>query len=789
MEIKEFLKEKTVLLDGGMGTLLQAKGLKSGELPEEWNITHPDVLTSIHLEYLNAGSDVITANTFGANSLKFNDEKLEEIIRLAIENAKKAIELSKKENKFTALDIGPTGRLLKPFGDLDFEDAVSIFKKTAALGEKYGADLVIIETMNDLYEAKAAVIAVKEATNLPFIVSNAYSENGKLITGASVNEVVTVMESLSADAVGMNCSFGPEKMLEIAKEMVKISKIPVVFMPNAGLPKIENGKTVFDVSPERYEKEVKKALETGVRIVGGCCGTTPEYIARLRALVDENIPCEIKTEEKCAVCSGTKTVIIGNKPVIIGERINPTGKKRFRQALVEHDIAYVLEEGIKQQQKGADILDVNVGIPDIDEKTLVKEVVSELQGVSELPLQIDTSNIEAMENALRIYNGKPLINSVNGKEESMNAIFPLVKKYGGVLVCLTLDENGIPETAEGRFEIAKKIYNRAKEFGISENDLIFDTLCMTLSTNKLSAKITVDALKLIKEKLNARTVLGISNISYGLPDREKVNAEFLSFALNEGLSAAIINPFSEPVYEVINKFNGKREENINITDFAEKVIEASYKTDEADDGSLETYILRGQKIAAARKIKELLATKEALNIINEEIIPALDKVGNLYEEGKIYLPQLLMSAETAKAAFEIIKEKMVKETNAALKKGKFVLATVKGDIHDIGKNIVKLILENYGYDVIDLGKDVSPEIILNKVKEERADFCGLSALMTTTVPAMEQTVLILKKEAPWCKIVVGGAVLNEEYAEKMKADKYCKDALSAVKFADKVLEY
>ncbi len=784
MTIRELLHHQIVLLDGAMGTELQARGLALGEMPEKWNLTHRDDIVDIHRAYLAAGSDVITANTFGANTLKFSLVELEEIIYAALDNAKAAIRSHGDPNRFIALDIGPTGKLLKPFGDLDFEDAVEIFKTTARLGEKYGADLILIETMNDLAETRAAIIAAKEATTLPVFVSNAYSENGKLMTGASVLEVVNTLEGLGVDVIGANCSFGPKELGSALSDMLAVASTPTLFMPNAGLPKIMNGRTVYDVSPAAFADEVAALVARGVRVVGGCCGTTPAHIAAVKACIAGMSPVPVQNNRATRVSSGVKTVTIGNAPVMIGERINPTGKKRFKQALVERDIAYVLQEGINQEAAGAHILDVNVGIPDVDEPSLLPDVIAELQAVVELPLQIDTSNPIAMERALRRYNGRALINSVNGKEESMSAVFPLVKKYGGVVVCLTLDENGIPATAEGRYAIAKRIYDTAVGYGIHPTDLIFDTLCMTISTDPTAAEVTTDALKLVKERLGVHTVLGISNVSFGLPDREAVNARFLSYALECGLSCAIINPHSPPVANAFRTFTGGISSGgEDITAFAERVISDSMETDDAGDG-IQNYILHGQKVASANAVRELLTTKEPLAVVNEEIIPALDHVGKLYETGKIYLPQLLMSAEAAKASFEVIKESMA--TTAGASKGRFVLATVHGDIHDIGKNIVKLLLENYGFDVIDLGRDVPAEAIVDKVVETHAMVCGLSALMTTTVPSMEATIALLRERAPWCRVVVGGAVLNEEYAAKMGADHYAKDALATVRFAEGV---
>lgn len=794
MNFSEYLKSNIVYLDGGMGTLLQANGLQPGEHPEKWNISHPEIITDIHKSYFNSGSNVVCTNTFGANSLKFDDTELEEIIKSAICNAKKAKELANDTHeKFIALDIGPTGKLLKPLGDLDFEDAVTIFSKTVKLGVKYGVDLVLIETMNDSYETKAALLAVKENCQLPVLVSNAYNEDGKLMTGATPPAMVALLEGMGATAIGANCSLGPKQLTKVAEELLENASVPVILKPNAGLPEVKNGKTTFNVTPEEFSEDVTKLLKKGLRVVGGCCGTTPDYIKALTEKAKDLKPIETKNKNLTVVSSYTKAVKFLNSPILIGERINPTGKKRFKQALIENDISYILNEGVSQQEKGVHILDVNVGLPDIDEVTMLKNTVCELQAVIDLPLQIDTADISAMENALRIYNGKALINSVNGKEESMKAIFPLVKKYGGVVVALTLDENGIPETSEGRIEIAKNILKVAKEYGIEKNNIIFDTLAMTISADQKAANETLKALNVIKNELGCHTSLGVSNVSFGLPNRDVINSVFFSLALENGLSGAIMNPYSTEMMKTYYTFKALKglDENcadyISVADsFTSTVIDNKKGTASATENNssqLMTAVIKGFKESASEITKELLKTKEPLEIVNGEIIPALNEVGIGFENKTIYLPQLLMSAESAKCAFEVIKSFM-QSGEKAKSKDTFVIATVKGDIHDIGKNIVKLLLENYGFDVIDLGKDVPPETVVQAVIETNAKLVGLSALMTTTVPAMEETIKLLRKEAPWCKVVVGGAVLTQEYADKIGADKYAKDAMETVRFAE-----
>lgn len=796
MSFKEFLKENLVLLDGGMGTLLQAKGLRAGEHPERWNITRPEVIRDIHKSYFDAGSNVVCTNTFGANCLKFSADELEEIVAKAVENAKnaRALSISAKE-KFVALDIGPSGKLLRPLGDLDFEDAVEVFAKTVRLGVKYGVDLILIETMNDSLETKAALLAAKENSTLPVIVTNAYGEDGKLMTGASPAAMVALLEGMGADAIGANCSLGPRQLRGVAVELLKNASVPVVLKPNAGLPRVENGKTVFDITPDEFAEEVANLFKTGLRTAGGCCGTTPEYIEKLNEKIGGLSPLPLKDKGLTVVSSYTHAVEFGKSPVLIGERINPTGKKRFKQALLDKDIDYILTEGVNQQEKGVHILDVNVGLPGIDEKEMLSTAVFELQTVTDLPLQIDTADTAAMEAALRRYNGKAMINSVNGKKESMEAVFPLVKKYGGVVVALTLDERGIPDTAEERFEIAKKILKVADDYGIDKKDIIFDTLAMTVSADKNAARVTLNALRRIKEELGCHTSLGVSNVSFGLPVRDAVNGVFFAMALENGLSAAIMNPYSADMmktYYAFRALSGLDEncaeyisaaESFNIATAVPQTVKD--KSTEEFSSELQRAIIKGFKERAGEVTRELIKSTEPLDIVNNEVIPALNIVGEGFEKNKIYLPQLLMSAEAAKSAFEVIKVGLGgKKTET---KGDFIIATVKGDVHDIGKNIVKLLLENYGFRVTDLGKDVPPEKIVEKTIELGAPLVGLSALMTTTVPAMEETIRLLREKAPFCKIVVGGAVLTKEYADKIGADRYAKDALDTVRYAEEVI--
>ena len=791
MNFREFLNNNNVILDGGMGTLLQQKGLKPGELPERWNLTHADVITSIHKAYFDAGSNVVCANTFGANALKFSDEKLEEIIKAALENAKNAVSGA---NQFVALDVGPTGKLLKPLGDLDFEDAVTVFAKTVGLGVKYGADLIIIETMNDSYETKAALLAAKENSTLPVIVTNAYGEDGKLMTGACPAAMAALLEGMGADAIGANCSLGPRQLMSVAETLLENASVPVVMKPNAGLPKSADGKTVFDVTAEEFAADLALLMEKGVRVVGGCCGTTPDYIRALTAQT-KNLPVKPVTEKNItAVSSYTHAVHFAETPILIGERINPTGKKRFKQALKENDMDYILTEGVNQQEKGVHILDVNVGLPEIDETKMLQQAVCQLQAVCDLPLQIDTASISAMAAALRRYNGKAMVNSVSGKQESMDAIFPLVKKYGGLVVALTLDDNGIPETAEGRVQVAKNILQTAEKYGIKKKDIIFDPLAMTISADTRSAGVTLEALGRIRQELGCRTSLGVSNVSFGLPNRDAVNGTFFALALENGLSAAIMNPYSADMMKVYYAYNALRNLDENCTryiaqadTFTTITTAPAAKSAEECKSELQRAIIKGFKDKAGEITVTLLSHMQPLDIVNGEIIPALDQVGQGFEKKTMYLPQLLMSAEAAKAAFEAIKSHMASAGSQDAVNGAVVLATVHGDIHDIGKNIVKLLLENYGFAVTDLGKDVPPETIAEAVIALHAPLCGLSALMTTTVPAMEKTIRLLQEKAPWCKTVVGGAVLTQQYADVIGADKYAKDAMETVRYAKEVI--
>ena len=789
MNIRDFIKNNIVYLDGGMGTLLQKSGLQPGELPERWNISHPEVIKEIHKSYYDSGSNIVNTNTFGANSLKFGTDELSEIIYHAVKNADEARKASSgNQEKFIALDVGPTGKLLKPLGDLDFEDAVKAFAEVISLGVKYGVDLITIETMNDSYETKAAVLAAKENSDLPIIVTNAYGENGRLMTGADPAVMAAMLEGMGVDAIGANCSLGPKQLMGVMDELLKYCSVPVAFKPNAGLPKSDGKVTYYDVDAEEFAQDIKLAVANGVRIVGGCCGTTPEYIKKVCELTRDMRPKEIEKKTYSVCTSYNKAVFFGEKPILIGERINPTGKKRFKQALLENDIGYILQEAVNQQAKGVHVLDVNVGLPGIDEAQMLTNSVCELQCVTDLPLQIDSSDPVAMESALRRYNGKAMINSVNGKEENLNAIFPLVKKYGGFVVALTLDEKGIPSTVDGRMKIARKILLTAALYGINKKDIIFDPLAMTVSADKMSAVTTLETVKKITEQLGCNTSLGVSNVSFGLPSRDLVNAAFFTTAMENGLSAAIMNPYSERMMEAYYSFNVVKGLDENCMDFINFASQQEVQPTAKQESSLtlKEAIEKGLKEKASEITTAMLGNSAPLDIVNAHVIPALDNVGKRFEEKKLFLPQLLMSAEAAKASFEVIKATMSAD-GSSVKKGSIVIATVHGDIHDIGKNIVKLLLENYGYNVIDLGKNVPPETVLRAVTDNHAPLVGLSALMTTTVPAMEETVKLIKENAPWCKTVVGGAVLTQDYADKIGADKYAADAMETVRFAESVI--
>ena len=789
MNIKEYMKNNLLFLDGAMGTLLYSEGLSSDVPSEEFNIIAPQVVTEIHKAYYDAGCNVVSANTFGVNAMKYSEDKMRELISSAFNNSFIAKNTSAgKQEKFIAFDIGPLGKLLKPYGAVDFNDAVEYFARAVRIASEFAFDLILIETMNDSYETKAAVLAAKENSSLPVFVTNAYGLDEKLVTGASPEVMACMLEGLGADAIGANCSYGPDKTLPVIKRLLGYTSLPVIMKPNAGLPVFENGNSYYNMTAEDFALSINEAVDSGVSIVGGCCGTTPEMLKATIDFLKEKTISPRKTVKRSVVCSWSKTVELDSVPKLIGERINPTGKKRFKQALVENDIDYILSEGLGQQDKGVHILDVNVGLAGIDEKSLLPQTVSALQAVCDLPLQLDSADAEALENAMRIYNGKPLINSVNGKADSMKSIFPLVKKYGGCVVALTLDENGIPETADERIEIARKILAVASSYGIGSESIIFDPLTMTVSTDVNNSSVTLECVRRISQELGCRTVLGVSNVSFGLPQRDKINSAFFVQALSGGLTAAIMNPYSDKMLDAYYSFCA-----LNGLDAAFERYIAYCETDESigineinslsKEEELVEVIFRGRKERAAELTSELLSKYEPMHIISEFIIPALDKTGACFEQGRLFLPQLLISADAASSAFEVIKSS---SEGMQADKCRVILATVEGDIHDIGKNIVKLLLENYGFDVIDLGKDVKPQVILDNIVDYNVPLVGLSALMTTTLEAMKNTVRLIKEVKPDCRVFVGGAVVTEEFAKSIKADRYTKDAMESVRYADEV---
>ena len=796
MGLRERLGKEWLFCDGGTGSILQKMGLKGGELPETWNLTRPDDIRSLNRGYFEAGSNIVNTNTFGANRFKFDN--VSDIVKAGVwlcQEARK--EAGREDDAYVAIDVGPTGKLLEPMGDLAFNDAVDIFAEIIKAGYEAGGDLVLIETMSDSYEAKAAVVAAHEVCDLPVIVTTIYDESGKLLTGGSVEGTVAMLEGLKVDAIGINCGFGPKQMLPIAERLVACCSLPIVVNPNAGLPRTENGATVYDVDPEEFSQVMEEIAKLGVHVMGGCCGTTPDHISRMIGKVKQ-VPFTPPVEKQTTyVTSFADCVKIGRKPVIVGERINPTGKKKLQQALRDNNIDYILTEALKQEEAGAHVLDVNVGLPEINEPEMMESVILKIQSVTNLPLQIDTTNIEALERGMRIYNGKPMINSVNGKEENIKAVMPLVAKYGGVLVALPLNESGIPATSDGRIEIARRIYEAADSYGIPRKDIVIDGLAMTISSDPESAIATLDTVRRVRDEFSGHSILGVSNISFGLPARELVNSHFLTMAMQNGLSCAIINPCNGPMMASYRSYNALMNLDPNLGEFINaykdyvagtSASSGSAKTSSASSGAVLTLaeaIERGVTGRASEAMKEALDSgRDSLEIINSELIPALDRVGKGFEAGTVFLPQLLMSADAAKAAFAVVKEAMADKPRNT--KGQVILATVKGDIHDIGKNIVKVMLENYGYDVIDLGKDVPPEVIVDCAIENNIRVVGLSALMTTTVASMEETIKLLREKKPGTKVVVGGAVMTPEYADKIGADAYAKDAMATVRYCDSV---
>ena len=798
--ITELIRERRVYFDGGMGSMIQALGLQPGEEPSLWNLEHPEKIASIHRQYFEAGCDVVFTNTFGINRTKF--ENYDELIRAGVKIARAEADRF-DEDKYVALDIGPLGQLLEPLGKLPFEEALEIYADTVRAAEGAGADLIIIETMNDAHETKAAVLAAKENSSLPVFVSNVFDSTGRMMTGGTPGAMAALLEGLRVDAVGMNCSLGPDHMVKTVEEYAKYTSLPLLVMPNAGLPKVVDGRTVYSFGPEIFSDYMVQIAEKGGCILGGCCGTTPEYI-RQTIEKTKDLPYRLPEDKGMTLVSSyTHHLEIGDDPVLIGERINPTGKKKLKEALRAGDMEYILNEGLKQADSGVHALDVNVGLPEIDEPAMIYEAVKALQAVTDLPLQIDTSDPVALEKAMRIYNGKPLVNSVNGKQAVMDKVFPLIQKYGGAVVALTIGEEGIPEGAEGRLKIALDIIREAEKYGIPKKDIIVDPLAMAISSIQSSANTALEVVRELNRQ-GVRTIMGVSNISFGLPKRDLINSVFFANAMSAGLNCAIMNPFSVPMMDAYHAFRALSAKDLNCLDYIKyteermepspSLVTAETKpspggeggsrrlTDEGSQNGLKQAIVSGMTEKAVRLTAELLDTAEPLEIIGGHIVPALDEVGKAFEAGKIYLPQLLMSADSAAGAFEKVKEKLPASDED---RGRMViLATVQGDVHDIGKNIVKVLLQSYGFYVMDLGKDVAPETIRDAALENGCKLVGLSALMTTTVPAMEETIKLIREADPAIKVMVGGAVLTQEYADKIGADRYSPDAMDAVRYAE-----
>lgn len=782
MDIQKLLQQGILIFDGAMGTMLQNNGLPTGELPEKYNITHPEVVRKIHTEYVQAGSQVISTNTFQANPLKIKGEiSFQEAIVSGVSLAKLA------GAPYVALDIGPLGQLMEPMGTLSFEEAYQLFAQQMIVGEQAGADCILLETFSDLLEMKAAILAAKENTSLPVLCSLTYQQDGRTFLGCDPLTATLTLQGLGIDAFGVNCSLGPYELTGIVEKILEYSQIPVMVQANAGLPRIEGERTLYDITATEYGEAVGKLIEMGVGIVGGCCGTTPEYIRQLHQRYSNHSYVPPVPRLVTGVTSGSQSVILDDGIAVIGERINPTGKKKLKEALRNNQLDYVVGEAIDQTEAGSDILDVNVGLPEIDEPAVLCKVIQAVQSVSGLPLQIDSSDPTAIEAGVRVYNGRPLINSVNGKQESMQRIFPIAKKYGAAVVCLTLDETGIPATAEGRFQIAKKILDTAISYGLRKEDLVIDCLVLTASAQQEQVLETLKAIQLVKRELNLKTVLGVSNVSFGLPSREILNATFLAAAFGVGLDAPIMNPLSTRYMEVVDAYrvlNGKdkdAQQYLKKHSGQQQVLPQS-----TSQLNLQTMILQGRKDESGQKVAQMLGEGiPALQIIDYEFVPALNLVGERFEKGSLFLPQLMQSAEAVKAGFEVIKDQMRNQGEQRQYKGKILLATVEGDIHDIGKNIVKMILENYSYQVIDLGKDVPIEKVVQTIRDENIKLAGLSALMTTTVKSMKATISAAKEAGLDCSFMVGGAVLNPEYADFVGADYYAGDAMESVSIANR----
>ena len=789
MDFREFLKENIVIFDGAMGTMMQRMGLQAGELPELLNMTHPEIIRDIHRQYVEAGSHVVSTNTFQASEYKLKDcgYTVEEIISRAVTLAKES------GARFTALDVGPVGQLMEPLGPLTFEEAYEMFRRQMAAGEKAGANLIIVETMSDIYEVKAALLAAREHTSLPVILSLTYQADGRTFTGTDPVTATLALQGMEPDALGLNCSMGPRELLPIAEKILRYSKLPVIIQANAGLPEIIDEETVYTITPKEYVKSVTDMLDLGVGIIGGCCGTDPEFIRQIQQAAQGRKPIPPHPEKCSAVTSATRTVFLDHRITVIGERINPTGKPKLKEALRENRIEYILNEAIDQAKHGADVLDINVGLPELNEPEVIRQTVKSVQEICSLPLQIDSADPKAIEAGLRACNGRAMVNSVNGKKESMEAIFPLVKKYGALVVGLTLDEDGIPETAEGRYAIAEKIVHTAGAYGIPKEDILIDCLTLTASAQQQAVLATLEGIRLVKERLGVKTVLGVSNVSFGLPNRPLLNSIFLTAAMGAGLDAPILNPMSEEMMRAVETFRVFNCQDPGAARYIDKYSDVRIETKTPEKKSaagafdaLMELIIDGLKEETADQVRLLLETCSPLDIIDQGFVPALNQVGDGFETGEVFLPSLMMSAEAVKAGFDVIKAARKPEDETS-SKGKVVVATVQGDIHDIGKNIAKMLLENYGYEVIDLGRDVPIQKVVEAVREHQAKLVGLSALMTTTVKNMKSTIAAIREAGLDCRIMVGGAVLNPEYAQFVGADYFVKDAREGVETAKKVL--
>ena len=798
MELKARLGKEVILFDGAMGTVLQQRGLKAGDVPEKLNIEKSKEIVEIHKSYLKAGAEILTTNTFGANALKMEeiDYSVEEVISAAVENARRAVVESGIEAA-VALDMGPLGELLEPMGSLTFDEAYNLYQQQVLVGVEAGADLIHIETIADLYEARAAVLAAKENSNLPVFCTLTFEEDGRTFTGGSIRSMISVLEGLGVDGIGLNCSLGPEKLEPLVEEVLQYSKLPVILQANAGLPVMENGETVFKISPAEYFKPLARLYEKGLAVIGGCCGTNEEFISLIAENLKNKKVKEREVIKESLVCSPSQSVDLAGVNVV-GERINPTGKAAFKDALRNGDLDYILKVAVEEVDAGANILDVNIGLPDIDEKEIMVRLIKELQGILDVPLQIDSSDPEVIEAALRYYNGTAIVNSVNGEAEVLEKTLPAVKKYGAAVIGLTMDDNGIPDTAAGRFAVAERIVNKAAEFGISRDKIIIDCLTLTASAQQEGVKETLKALNMVKEKLGVKTTLGVSNVSFGLPARPVLNRTFLSMALYQGLNLPIIDPNDNEMMADVKAAAVLNNIDQGAADYIEYMAETENKSgsansakeikNESEEKDLQSVIIKGLKSEAARLTEAVLKEKKAIEVVNEYLIPALDIVGERYEKGEIFLPQLVQSAETVKEAFAVLKAEMARTGGRDISKGKIIMATVKGDVHDIGKNIVKTVLENYGYQIIDLGKNVNIKEIVSTVKVNKIKLLGLSALMTTTVKNMEKTIKKVREICPETKIMVGGAVLTADYADMIEADFYARDAKEAAEIAKQIFE-